>query len=112
MGPPTFLEVDHGSAYLSKETSWIIEVASVTFEEAPVKKPSSTGIFVQYYAPLRKENLEISSTRSKEDAPGAEWLRISLYAVNYTISSDVFSRCPLVSEPNPTQRETQHHQHI
>lgn len=44
LGPPHFLAVDQGTAYISKDTKSFMTEAGNTLDKATIEKPSSIGI--------------------------------------------------------------------
>lgn len=53
LGPPDSLEVELGSAYISKETRSIVEAAGIKVEDAAIENPGSIGTVERYHGPLR-----------------------------------------------------------
>ena len=106
MGPPDFLAVDQGSAYISKETNSNMEAAGIILEEAPIENPGSIGVVERYHAPLKKAYLKLRQTLQKGDTSDAECLQMAVYAANATIGPE--GLCPMllvfVAFPRPARR--------
>ena len=116
MGPPDFLTVDQGTAYVSKEMKNNIAAAGIVLEEAPIENPGTIGVVERYHAPLKRAYLKIRATLTKPDANDDECLQMAIYASNTTIGPEglcpmllVFGALPRPARqaPSPTQLDRQ-----
>lgn len=87
-GPPDFLIVDQGTAYISKETKDFMEEAGIILEEALIENPGSIGIVERYHAPLRSYFTKLIQSLPKSTAIDPECLQMAVYAANATIGSE------------------------
>ena len=106
MGPPDFLAVDQGSAYISKETKSNMEAAGIILEEAPIENPGSIGVVERYHAPLKKAYLKLRQTLQKGDTSDAECLQMAVYAANATIGPE--GLCPMLLVFGAMPRRARH----
>ena len=112
MGPPDFLAVDQGSAYISEEFKRNAAADGIIMEEAPIESPGSIGIVERYHAPLRSAYVKLRQTLSKGDVRDDECLRMAVYATNCTMGPEglvpmllVFGALPRPARttPSPSQ---------
>lgn len=117
MGPPDFLAVDQGSAYISDEMKRNLEATGIQLEEAPIESPGSIGIVERYHAPLRRAYKTLRESLNKEDTSDADCLRMAVYASNATMGPEglcpmllVFGALPRPARktPSPNQLQRQH----
>lgn len=115
-GPPDFLAVDQGSAYISKEMKSKAAAAGITMEEAPIETPGSIGIVERYHAPLRMAFTKLREDLRKDEATDDECLQLAVYACNATMGPEglcpmllVFGALPRPARisPSPGQLERQ-----
>lgn len=111
MGPPDFLAVDQGKAYVSVEMKSTVNACGVRLEEAPIENPGSIGVVERYHAPLRTGYTKIRSSlyRTINDE---ECLQMAVFANNSTMGPEgpspmllVHGALPLTirNAPSPTQ---------
>lgn len=93
LGPPDFLAVDQGSAYVSREMKMAMDASGIRVEEAPVENPGTMGIVERYHAPLRSAYTKIRDTLDKSTTD-AECLQMAVYATNFTIGPE--GLCPML----------------
>lgn len=105
LGPPDFLSVDQGTAYVSQEMKGYLDAEGITMKEAPIETPGAIGIVERYHAPLRAafDKIRADSPRNTTDA---ECLRMAVYAVNNTTGPE--GLCPTLlvfgALPRPARR--------
>lgn len=93
LGPPDFLSVDQGSAFVSKEMSTSLAAHGVTLLEAPGETPGAIDTVERYHGTLRiayrriREDLDRSTT-------DVECLRMDVFSVNATLGPK--GLCPML----------------
>lgn len=80
-GPPDYVTVDQGSAYVSAEMKSNMASGGITLSEAYIESPGSMGVFERYYALLRAGygRKEMDYGSKLQDC---ECLHMAVYAFN------------------------------
>lgn len=77
-GPPDYLVVDQGSAYVSAEMKATFEADGVKMRQAPIENPGTIGVVERYYAPLRRA-LNCVREEMGNEVGDLEFLRMSVF---------------------------------
>lgn len=116
MGPPDYLGVDQGTAYISDEFRSNAEAHGIKIQPAPIETPGSIGIVERYHAPLRRSFTKIRESLDRTKATDEECLKMAVFAVNSTMGPEglipmllVFGAIPRPARTilSPTQLERQ-----
>lgn len=91
-GPPDYLVVDQGSAYVSCEMKRNAEASGLTLKEAPVDYPGTIVVVERYHAPLHAAFERIMSHYGG-NVSNKECMRMSVYAVNSRVGPRASDRC-------------------
>lgn len=104
LGPPDFLTVDQGSAYVSVEMRRNLAAVGVVLREAPVESPEPIEVVERYHAPLRSA-YNLIRADSPRDISDADCLKKAVFAVNCTVGPE--GLCPVLlvfgSVPRPVR---------
>lgn len=117
MGPPDFLAVDQGSAYVSAEFKSKAVAYGITMEEAPIESPGTIGIVERYHAPLRASYMTVRQSMPRAKASDDECLKLAVHGVNNTMGPEglvptllVFGALPRPARKTPAPSQLQRQQ--
>ena len=116
LGPPDYLSVDQGTAYISAEMKANLSASGITLNEAPIENPGSIGLVERYHAPLRCAFAKLRETLEKNIVNDADCLQMAVFATNATMGPE--GLCPMLlvfgamprparTTPSPKQLERQ-----
>lgn len=88
MGPPDFLAVDQGFAYVSVQFKSKAAAHGIKLEEAPVESPGTISIVERYHEPLRAAYLKVRQSLTRNEASDNECLKLAVHGVNSTMGPE------------------------